>query len=339
MLLLRSIFVRIVGAIPVLLLVALGIFVLLRLAPGDAATVMASNDASEADIARLREQWGLDKSMPSQFGLFLYNVLRFDFGVSYRYGEPVTSLIGARLPATIELASLALLMAIIIAVPLGIIMALNKARFLDTLGSFIAIAGVSAPHFWIGILLVLLLSAHLDLLPSGGRLPFGAAIQDRTGFVLLDSLMQGQFTTFKLAILHLIQPALTLALGMIGIIARVTRSSIIDVGQEEFLFTAAAKGLTRSQITRDHMLPNAAIPIATIIGLELGVLISGSIVVEVVFSWPGLGSLLYQAVTVRDIPLTMGVVITYTTLFIAMNILVDIAYILIDPRLRTGKAL
>lgn len=337
--LLRSIFFRLLGAVPVLLMVTFGIFGLLHFAPGDAATVLAPEDATEADIARLREQWGLDKPMPVQFLFFLYNMLRLDFGVSFRYVEPVTNLLATRLPATIELATLALVIAIVIAIPLGIMMALHKGRLLDGLGSLVAVAGVSAPHFWIGILLVLFLSAHLNLLPSGGRLPYGVELQEQTGLILLDSLMQGQFATFRTGLIHLIQPALTLALGMIGIIARVTRSAIIDVGQEEFVFSAAAKGLTKGQITRRHLLPNAAIPITTIIGLELGVLISGSIVVEVVFSWPGLGSLLYQAVTVRDIPLTMGVVVTYTTLFILMNILVDIAYIIIDPRLRAGNAM
>jgi ABC-type dipeptide/oligopeptide/nickel transport system permease component len=338
-LVLRSILLRLLGAVPVLLLVTFGIFSLLHLAPGDAATAMAAEDATEADVARLRQQWGLDKPLPVQFLLFLYNVLRLDFGISFRYVEPVTNLLSVRLPATIELALLALLFAIIIAVPLGIMMALHKGRLLDGIGSLFAIAGVSAPHFWVGILLVLFLSSHLNLLPSSGRLPYGVELKTQTGFVLIDSLIQGQFQTFWIGFMHLVQPALTLALGMTGIIARVTRSAIIDVGQEEFVFSAAAKGLTKGEIVRRHLLPNAAIPITTIIGLELGMLISGSIVVEVVFSWPGLGSLLYQAVTVRDIPLTMGIVVTYTTLFIVMNILVDVAYIVIDPRLRAGKTI
>jgi len=334
---LRAIFYRILGAIPVLVLVAFGIFALLRLAPGDAASALAPEDASEADLQRLREQWGLDESLPVQFIHFLGNMIRLDFGISYRYNAPINGLIADRLPATLELAVIALLIATIVAVPLGIITALRKGSFADAFGSLLAVLGVSAPSFWVGILLVLLFSAHLNLLPSSGRLPLESPLAPGTGFFVIDSLIQGQFATLKQVIVQILLPALTLAFSMVGIITRITRSAVIDVGQEEFVTTAVAKGLNRQQIVRDHLLPNAAIPIVTIIGLELGVLISGSIIVEVVFSWPGLGSLLYQAVSVRDIPLTTGIVVTYTLLFILINIVVDLVYMLLDPRLRTGK--
>jgi peptide/nickel transport system permease protein len=183
-----------------------------------------------------------------------------------------------------------------------------------------------------GILLVLLFSADLHILPSSGRLPYGTPIADSTGFYLIDSLVAGQFQTFGLVLTHLALPAMTLAAGMVGIIARIARSALIDVGQEDFISTAVAKGLSRGQIVRRHLLPNAAIPITTIIGLELGVLMSGTIIVEVIFSWPGVGSLLFQAVNVRDTPLTTGVVVVYTTLFIALNVLIDLFYFIIDPR-------
>jgi ABC-type dipeptide/oligopeptide/nickel transport system permease component len=332
----RSVLYRLLGAIPVLLLIMFGIFLLLRLAPGDAAIMMASENATPAEIAALRSKWGLDLPVVIQFFYFLLNALRLDFGVSFRYAEPVVNLIATRLPATIELAGIALLIAVVAAVPLGVVTAIKKGKLADTLGSLFAVAGVSAPHFWVGILLVLFFSEYINLLPSGGRLPYGAAVKTQTGFLLLDCLIQGQFTTLKLALLHLVLPALTLALGMFGIIARISRSAVIDVGQEEFVFTAVAKGLNRGEIVRRHLMPNAAIPIVTIIGLELGSLISGSIIVEVVFSWPGLGSLLFQAVSVRDVPLTVGIVMVYTTLFVLLNIAVDLFYMVIDPRLRAG---
>jgi ABC-type dipeptide/oligopeptide/nickel transport system permease component len=264
---LRAILLRLAGAIPVLFLVACGIFSLLHLAPGDAASLLSSSDAGPEDVERLRALWGLDQPLYVQFGKFL-----------------------------------------------------------------IAVAGVSAPSFWMGILLVLLFSADLHILPSSGRLPYGTPITDSTGFYLIDSLMAGQFRTFGLVLTHLALPAMTLAAGMLGIIARITRSALIDVGQEDFISTAVAKGLSRGQIVRRHLLPNAAIPITTIIGLELGVLMSGTIIVEVIFSWPGVGSLLFQAVNVRDTPLTTGVVVVYTTLFIALNVLIDLFYFIIDPR-------
>jgi ABC-type dipeptide/oligopeptide/nickel transport system permease component len=333
---LRAILLRLGGVIPVLFLVACGIFALLHLAPGDAASLLASPDAGEAEVTRLRALWGLDQPLHVQFGRFLLNIARFDFGTSLRYQEPVISMIGERLPATLELAAVALTIAAVLGIGLGIVAALKKGKLADGIVSVVAIAGVSAPSFWVGILFVLLFSAELNLLPSGGRLPFGTPIEGKTGFYLFDSLAHGQFETFQLVLMHLALPALTLAAGMIGIIARITRSALVDVGQEDFISTAVAKGLSRRAIVRRHLLPNAAIPISTIIGLELGVLISGTIIVEVIFSWPGVGSLLYQAVTARDTPLTTGVVVVYTTLFIALNVLIDLFYFVIDPRVRSG---
>ena len=329
---LGAILLRLAGAIPVLFLVACGIFALLHLAPGDAASLLASSDAGPEDVERLRVLWGLDQPLYVQFGKFLLNVAHLDLGTSLRYQQSVTAMIAERLPATLELAVVTLTIAVCIGVPLGIAAALNTGKWIDGLVSLVAVAGVSAPSFWMGILLVLLFSADLHMLPSSGRLPYGTPIADHTGFYLIDSLMAGQFQTFGVVLTHLALPAMTLAAGMIGIIARITRSALIDVGQEDFISTAVAKGLSRSQIVRRHLIPNAAIPISTIIGLELGVLMSGTIIVEVIFSWPGVGSLLYQAVNVRDTPLTTGVVVVYTTLFIALNVLIDLFYFFIDPR-------
>jgi ABC-type dipeptide/oligopeptide/nickel transport system permease component len=329
---LRAILLRLAGAIPVLFLVACGIFALLHLAPGDAASLLSSGDAGPEDVERLRVLWGLDQPLYVQFGKFLLNVAQLDLGISLRYQQPVIAMIAERLPATLELAAVTLTIAVCVGVPLGILAALNKGRLIDGLVSLIAVAGVSAPSFWMGILLVLLFSADLHLLPSSGRLPYGTPIASGTGFFLVDSLLAGQFRTFGLVLTHLALPAMTLAAGMVGIIARISRSALIDVGQEDFISTAVAKGLSRGQIVRRHLLPNAAIPITTIIGLELGVLLSGTIIVEVIFSWPGVGSLLYQAVNVRDTPLTTGVVVVYTTLFILLNVLIDVFYFVIDPR-------
>lgn len=336
---LRAVVIRVLGAIPVLIIVSLAIFALLRLAPGDAADLLVPEDAGPEEVARARARWGLDDPLWAQFWRFLINLTELDLGDSYRYRVDVFELIIERLPGTLELALFALVAAVIIAVPMGIAAALRKGRTTDGVVSVIAISGVSAPSFWIGILLVLLFSGYLNLFPSSGRLPFGVEVPSVTGFLVLDSLIAGRFDAAWLALQHLFLPALTLTFAMMGVIARITRSAVIDAGQEEFVFTAVAKGLTRRAIVRDHLLPNAAIPITTIIGLELGVLISGSIIVEVVFSWPGLGTLLYQAVSVRDIPLTTGIVIVYTAIFIALNVLIDLAYIFVDPRLRSGGAI
>lgn len=335
---LRAIALRLAGILPVLLLVTLVLFVLLRLAPGDAADLLVPDDASEAEVARIRERWGLDRPVLEQYGRFLLNVVQLDFGRSYRYGADVFELILSRLPATLELALIALALAAATGIPLGILAALRKGTVIDGAVSVFAIAGVSTPTFWLGILLVLLLSADLNLLPSSGRLPYGIEVPHVTGLYLIDAILAGRFDLLGVIASYIVLPALTLAFSMIGIIARITRSAIIDVAQEEFIITAVAKGLTRGAIIRNHLLPNAAVPIITIVGLELGVLISGSIIVEVVFSWPGLGTLLYQAISVRDIPLTTGIVVTYTTLFIAINVVIDTVYFLIDPRIRASQA-
>jgi peptide/nickel transport system permease protein len=335
---LRAIALRLAGVLPVLFLVTLVLFVLMRIAPGDAADLLVPEDASDDEVARIRERWGLDRPVLEQYALFLANVIRLDFGRSYRYGEDVFELILSRLPATIELSLIALGVAAIVAIPLGILAALRKGTMVDGAVSVLAITGVSTPTFWLGILLVLFLSAELNLLPSAGRLPYGVVIPHRTGLHLLDAMLAGRFDLIGLIASYIALPALTLAFSMIGIIARITRSAIIDVAQEEFITTAVAKGLTRGAIIRRHLLPNAAVPIVTIIGLELGVLISGSIIVEVVFSWPGLGTLLFQAISVRDIPLTTGIVVTYTTLFIVINVIIDIIYFLADPRIRASQA-
>ena len=331
---LRLILVRLLGAVPVLLLVSMAIFALLRLAPGDAATLLLPEDATEQDVIDARARWGLDQPIWVQYGRFLANITRLDLGRSYRYQEDVFVLIGERLSATLELSLMALVLAVVVAVPLGVLAALRKGKLTDGLVSVIAISGVSAPSFWIGILLVLVVSGQFNLLPWSGRLPYGLDLPDVTGFVLLDAMLAGRPDAFRTGLAHLLLPSITLSLAMIGIISRITRSAIIDAGQEEYVFTAVAKGLSTPTIVRRHLLPNAAIPIATIIGLELGVLVSGSIVVEVVFSWPGLGTLLFQAVSVRDIPLTTGIVVVYTALFIVLNVVIDALYVLIDPRLR-----
>ncbi|MDB5507712.1 MAG: dipeptide transport system permease protein OppB [Hyphomicrobiales bacterium] len=333
----RAIAWRVAGVVPVLFLVTLVLFLLLRLAPGDAADLLVPDDATEAEIQRIRERWGLDRPWIEQYASFLLNLMKLDLGRSYRYGEDVFALIASRVPATIELASLALLVAAVIAIPLGILAALRKGKALDGAVSVFAIAGVSTPTFWLGILLVLLFSAELQLLPSGGRLPYGVQLPERTGLHLVDAVLAGRFDLIGLILSQLVLPVLTLAFSMVGIISRITRGAIIDVAQEEFITTSVAKGLTRGSIIRHHLLPNATVPITTILGLELGVLISGSIIVEVVFSWPGLGTLLYQAISVRDIPLVTGIVVTYTTLFILINVVIDIIYFAIDPRIRASQ--
>lgn len=333
----KAIVLRIGGVITVLLLVASGLFFLIHLAPGDAASLLVPDDARPEQIAAMRAAWGLDKPLLFQFGRFITRLLTLDLGTSLRYQDGVADLILARLPATLELSLVSLLLATAVGVPLGIVAALGKGRMADIAASIVGVVGVSAPSFWVGILLVLLFSETLHLLPSGSRLPYDVELRAITGFYLIDSLLSGRIDIFWGVVSHLALPAITLSLGMLGVITRITRLSVLDVAQEDFVCTALAKGLSRGRIIGRHILPNAAIPIATVVGMELGSIISGSIIVEAVFSWPGMGTLLYQALTVRDTPLTTGVVLVYTGLFILLNVMIDLFYYAVDPRIRLGS--
>lgn len=333
----KILMLRLIGALPVLFLVASGVFALINLAPGDAASLLLPEDSTPEQVAAIRAAWGLDQPILVQYWHFLVKTVHLDFGYSFRYQAAVGGLIADRLPATLELAVVSLALAVLVGVPLGMFAALHKGKIGDGAVSLLAVAGVSAPSFWIGILLVLLFSGTLNWLPSGSRLPYGTPLTPTTGFHLIDTLIHGDFESFRLTLVYMLMPAMTLATSMVGIIARITRSAIVDVGQEEFIFTAVAKGLKRRQIVRHHLLPNAAIPITTIVGLELGSLISGTIIVEVIFSWPGVGTLLYQSVNVRDTQLTNGVVLVYTAMFIILNVLIDIFYTIVDPRMRAAQ--
>jgi ABC-type dipeptide/oligopeptide/nickel transport system permease component len=325
---------RLAGGAVVLLLVAVTLFTMLKAAAGDAADLLLPDLATPEDAARLRARWGLDQPVVVQFAKFVWNALHLDFGHSFRFQQPVSTLIAERLPSTLELALTATIVAVVVGLAAGLVSALYKGRLPDAILSLVSVAGVSAPGFWIGIMLVLYLSGELNLFPSGGRLPYGVTPPDITGLIVPDALISGQFALTGTALQYLALPAATLALAMVGIITRITRSAIIDVGQQEFVFTAVAKGLPLRTILMRHLAPNAAVPVITIIGLELGSLLSGSIIVEVVFSWPGLGTLLFQAVSVRDIPLVLGIVMTYTTIFIVLNTFIDVLYLWIDPRIR-----
>ena len=224
-----------------------------------------------------------------QYGHFVVNIARLDFGISYRYRQRVTSSSARGCRRRWSWLRWPSCCAMLVAVPLGVIAALRRGRFVDGLVSVAAVAGISAPTFWLGIILVLVFSAQLNWLPSTGRLAYGAGLVPVTGFNLIDAVIAGRPDLFLHALSYLVLPATTLALAIMGIIARVTRGTVIDVAQEEFVTTAVAKGLSRGHIVRRHVMPNALVPIITIVGLELGTLISGSIIVEVVFAWPGIG--------------------------------------------------
>jgi peptide/nickel transport system permease protein len=328
---------RVIATIPVVVLISLLVFLLIHAAPGDPADLLLSEEASPQDIADARRRWGLDQPIYIQYLRFLANIFSGDLGTSFRYSDPVITLIGERLPATIELAIASLLIAIILGIPLGVWAGAKPNSWADNFGSVFGFFGISMPNFWFGIMLILVISGYFNWLPSSGRSTYGVAQGSETGFYIIQSLAAGNMKAAWDGIKYVIMPAIALGTGMMGLIMRVTRSSVLEIMNEDYVRTARAKGLGERTVLWRHVLRNALVPIITVVGLELGTLLSGSIIVETVFAWPGSGSLLIAAIQSRDYPLITGTVLTYTIAFVVINFTIDILYALIDPRIRFGK--
>jgi peptide/nickel transport system permease protein/oligopeptide transport system permease protein len=302
----RYILIRIIYAIPTLIGAMIVMFILIRMLPGDPARLIAGPEALEQDVERIREQLGLNKPLYIQFIDYMSSILRGDFGVSLKYGTPVIKEIMARLPYTIVLAIAAEAIAVSISLPLGVLSALNPRSRLSYMISTLSLAGASVPIFWIGLIFIYIFAVNLRLLPSSGA----------------DSPR------------HLILPAVTLALLLIGNLTRITRASVMDVLGSNHVITAVSKGLAPRIILIRHVLRNAFIPIITIIGIQTGALLGGAVVTETVFAWPGIGSLLVDSLFYRDYPLAQGIILFIVFVFITINILIDILYAYIDPRIR-----
>ncbi|MGE5219131.1 MAG: ABC transporter permease [Chloroflexota bacterium] len=325
---------RLAGTVPVLLLISLLVFLLIHAAPGDPTLMLLGEETNAAAIAKAKERWGLDQPLYIQYGKFLVSVAGGDFGNSFKYAEPVISVIKSRLPATIELAIFALVIATLMAIPLGVWAGSKPNSWIDNFGTTFGLFGISMPSFWLAIMLILLLAGVLNILPTSGRSTYGVAGPEQTGFYILDSVMQRNWPAVWDALTHIFLPALALGVNMLGILMRVTRSSILEVMNEDYIQTARAKGLRENKVVWRHVTRNALIPVITVVGLELGTLLSGSIIVETVFSWPGSGSLLITALNARDYPLVTGLVLIYTTAFVAINLIIDGLYAIVDPRIR-----
>jgi peptide/nickel transport system permease protein len=307
---------------------------LIHAAPGDPSLLLLGEETNAAEVAKAKERWGLDQPLYVQYWKFLKSVAAGDFGKSFKYAEPVISVIKTRLPATIELAIFAIIIATLLAIPLGVWAGSRPNSWIDNLGTTCGLFGISMPSFWLAIMLILLLAGVLNVLPTSGRSTYGIAGPEQTGFYILDSIMQKNWQAVWDGITHLVLPAVALGVNMLGILMRVTRSSILEVMNEDYVRTARAKGLRENKVIWRHVTNNALIPVITVVGLELGTLLSGSIIVETVFAWPGSGSLLITALNARDYPLVTGLVMTYTTAFVTINLIIDGLYAVVDPRIR-----
>lgn len=325
---------RLAGTIPVLLLISLLVFILIHAAPGDPTLMLLGEETNAAEIAKAKERWGLDRPLYIQYFKFLESAAAGEFGKSFKYSEPVIRVIKARLPATIELALFAILIATALAIPIGVWAGAKPNSWLDNVGTTFGLFGISMPSFWLGIMLILLLAGVLNILPTSGRSTYGVAGAEITGFYLLDSVLEKNGPAVWDALTHIFMPALALGVNMLGILMRVTRSSVLEVMNEEYVVAARAKGLAETNVIWRHVTSNALIPVITVVGLELGTLLSGSIIVETVFAWPGSGSLLITALNARDYPLVTGLVMTYTAAFVLINLIIDGLYAIIDPRIR-----
>lgn len=315
--------------------VAVITFTISHLIPGDPARMIAGDRASAETLENIRRTLGLDRPVIEQFYIYVTNLLHGDLGTSLRTGRPVASDIRTFLPATLELGSVALLIAIIIGVPLGVLSAVYKDGPIDQVARTISVCGISMPVFWFGLILVLIFYAKLQILPGSGRIAMGIALPERiTGFLLIDSLLQGRMDAFLSAVYHIILPSFVLAFANMGIITRQIRASMLDVLQEDYIRTARASGLRRRAIIFNHALRNALIPSITLLGLALGDLLYGAVLTETIFAWPGMGTFVVTSIQTLDFPAIMGFTIVASIGYVLINLLVDLAYMLADPQIR-----
>ncbi len=318
----------------ILLGVSLLVFMMLRMIPGDPARLLLGEFATAEDLSRLRAQMGLDRPYPVQYGIYLANILQGDLGNSLRNGAPVATEIGMRLVATLELAVAAMLIASLAGIAAGVISAVRQYSVFDYGSMFMALIGVSMPIFWLGLMLMYLLAVMFPIMPMMGRIGMGNEPEVMTGLMLVDTLLAGEFGDFLDALHHLVLPAFTLATIPMAIVARITRSSMLEVLNKDYVRTARAKGMGEVVVILRHALRNAFLPVVTVLGLNLGLLLGGAVLTETIFSWPGLGRYVVDSLMARDYAAVQGCILVFAGLMAFINLIVDLVYALLDPRIR-----
>jgi peptide/nickel transport system permease protein len=325
-------------AMVVLVIVSLATFLLTQAVPGDPiSAILSDRQADNPEVrAALEKRWGLDQPMPVQYIVYVGNLLQGDWGESISKRTPVAQELRHRVPATIELTFFALLFAMVVGFPLGIIAALNRDRWPDHIARFVSLVGTSLPVFWLGLLLLYVFFYRLEWLPGPGRLDVGMkAPPTITGMVTFDALLQGDWAVFQAALKRLILPSVVLGSFAMGIISRMLRSSLLASLGDDYVRTARAKGLAERSVVAGHALRNALIPTVTVLGLTTASLLAGAVLTETIFSWPGIGSFAVAAALKLDYPALLGVTLIVAVIYVLVNLLVDIAYVILDPRIRS----
>jgi peptide/nickel transport system permease protein len=325
---------RALSLIPILLGVSAAAFLLIHLLPGDPAIVYLGEHASEESIKRVQHEYGLDKPLPVQYGIYLWNVIRGDFGESLDSHRPVIVEFIPRFPATIELTLGAITVALLAGIPIGILSAARPNSLFDRAGMAIALAGVSFPVFWLGLMLVYIFSVYFHILPTAGQIGVDLAPRPITGIDVLDGLLTGNLVATGDAFRHLILPSITLSSFSTAIIARMTRASMLDALHQDYIRTARAKGVAARSVIIGHGLRNALLPVITVIGLQVGALLTGAILTETIFSWPGVGRFMYDSILFRDYPVILAGILLFSLVFVLVNLCVDVLYAFLDPRIR-----
>jgi peptide/nickel transport system permease protein len=324
---------RVIETIPVLIGVVSIVFLFLHLIPGDAALVLLGERANEASLTRIRSQLGLDQPLYVQYGRYIASLSRLDVGKSVRTNRPVIDEALGRFPATIELALTALVISSVVGVSGGIIAGVGRGRFPDHVARVFSLLGVSIPIFWLGLVLIWIFAVQLHWLPSDGRLAATTKYTQITGFVMIDAIIQGNSALFFDALSHLTLPALALSTVPMAVTMRMTRSAMLEVLRADYIRTARSKGLRERVITIRHAFKNASLPVVTTIGLQVGFLLSGAILTETIFSWPGIGRWVFESILNRDYPIVQGMSLIIAMIFVVVNLIVDLVYGALDPRI------
>lgn len=335
----RYILVRFLQALVVLFLVSIATFLLMHAVPGDPVnSIIGERQAERPEVrAAIESQYGLDKPLPVQYAYYVKNLLRGDMGTTITDRKDVLDELRLVVPATMELAFAAMLFAIVVGVPLGIVAAVKQGKWPDHVARFISLIGTSMPVFWLGLLLAYLVTYKFQILPRSGQLDVGMRRPPQvTGFISIDALLAGDFDTFRSLIRHIILPAIVLGSFAMGIISRMLRSSLVAALNDDYVRTARAKGVSEYKVVRGHALRNALIPTITVIGLTFASLLAGAVLTETIFSWPGLGQFAVRMALKLDYPGLIGVTLVVAVVYIIVNFFVDVLYGILDPRIRVG---